>query len=118
MAMSRALSRRSCVARDSIIAFAAWAGTARSIAAGNSFASPLVPACTFLDSRFRGNERSVWLAFSETFLVRRGQAPARALDRLRRNQHECDHARHAAAIHPVVDGAALHQHIAGLEPDR
>ena len=30
-------------------------------------------------------------------------------------QRERDHARRAALVHPVVDGAALHQHVAGLQ---
>src|SRR5262249_27632723 len=36
-------------------------------------------------------------------------------DRLCRHQHEGDDAGHSALVHPVVDGAALHQHVAGLE---
>src|SRR3974390_101843 len=37
--------------------------------------------------------------------------------RLRADQHEGDHAGLAAGINPVVDGATLHQHVAGLELD-
>src|SRR5437868_788782 len=34
------------------------------------------------------------------------------LERLCRHQHERDHARHRTAVHPVVDRALLHQHVA------
>src|SRR5262245_24052810 len=37
--------------------------------------------------------------------------------RLCRHQHEGDDAGRRALVHPVVDGAALHQHVAGLEVD-
>ena len=36
-------------------------------------------------------------------------------DRLGRHQHKGDDARRRALVHPVVDGAPLHQHVAGLE---
>jgi hypothetical protein len=36
-------------------------------------------------------------------------------DRLCRHQHEGDDAGRRALVHPVVDGAPLHQHVAGLE---
>ena len=36
-------------------------------------------------------------------------------DRLGGDEREGDHARRAARVHPVVDGAALHQHVAGFE---
>src|SRR5450755_351757 len=35
--------------------------------------------------------------------------------RLRGDERERDHARLFALVHPVVDGAALHQHVAGLQ---
>src|SRR6476659_10942434 len=35
--------------------------------------------------------------------------------RLGRHQHEGDDAGRGALVHPVVDGAPLHQHVAGLE---
>ena len=36
-------------------------------------------------------------------------------DRLGRYLREGDDARHRALVHPVVDGAPLHQHVASLE---
>src|SRR5215831_9317092 len=39
------------------------------------------------------------------------------LDRPGVDQHEGDHAGLVVAIDPVVDGAALHQHVAGAERD-
>src|SRR5262249_11429723 len=43
------------------------------------------------------------------------QAFAAGSDRLAGHQHEGDDAGRRALVHPVVDGAALHQHVAGLE---
>jgi hypothetical protein len=36
-------------------------------------------------------------------------------DRLGRHQHKGDDAWRRALVHPIVDGASLHQHVAGLE---
>src|SRR5215470_3853742 len=36
-------------------------------------------------------------------------------DGLRGDQHERDHARLGTFVHPVMDGAALHQHVTGLQ---
>src|SRR5215470_12971469 len=45
----------------------------------------------------------------------RAEELAGALDRLCRHQHERDDAGLGAGIGPVVDGAALHQHVAGAQ---
>src|ERR1700756_1345450 len=46
-------------------------------------------------------------------LIHRAEDLAAALDRLGGDQHEGDDARLGAAVDPIVDGAALDQHVAG-----
>src|SRR5215813_265685 len=41
--------------------------------------------------------------------------PSTDADRIGGNQDEGDHAGHDAAIDPIVDRAALHQHVAGFQ---
>src|SRR5918993_4601092 len=50
-------------------------------------------------------------------LTVRSQWLAVVLDRLGVDQHEGDHAGRGGPVDPVVDGAALHQHVAGAERD-
>src|SRR5579862_1634573 len=45
----------------------------------------------------------------------RRQGLAAGAHRFRRDKRECDHARHLTFVYPVMDGAALHQHVTGLE---
>src|ERR1039458_6768652 len=53
--------------------------------------------------------------FPYTTLFRSVQRLPSAARRLGADKHECDDANFAAAVDPVVDRAALHQHVAGLE---
>src|SRR5262245_11328768 len=55
------------------------------------------------------------LPISAKHLVRCGESLAGALDWLCRDQHKGNDAGHGTAVHPVVDGAPLNQHVASLE---
>src|SRR5262249_17068918 len=70
-------------------------------------------------SDIRGRSSRIWLrSMRATGLARRAENFARPLDRLRRYEHERDDARLRPRIGPVVNGASLHQHVAGAQVHR